>query len=96
MADGFSVRSTPRFDRLAKALGRRNREFIARYREAISILADDPYNNGGAHQITKLVAVKPGAGQWRLRLGRWRFRYDIESSEVVLYFCGLRDESTYR
>jgi hypothetical protein len=29
-------------------------------------------------------------------LGRWRFRYDIEGSEVVLYVCGLRDESTYR
>jgi len=96
MTDGFTVRTIPRFDRLAKALGRRNREFTAGYREAIAILAGDPYNRGGAHQVRKLVAVKPGEGQWRLRLGRWRFRYDIERSEVVLYFCGLRNENTYR
>jgi hypothetical protein len=80
----------------AKALGRQNKEFIARYREAIAILAEDPYNHGRAHRIKKLVAIQPGEDQWRLRLGRWRFRYDTEASEVVLYACGLRDESTYR
>ena len=96
MAERFSVRTTPRFDRLAKGLRRRNQEFGARYREAMAILAADPYNRSRAHLIKKLVAVKPGEGQWRLRLGRWRFRYDIESSEVVLYVCALRDESTYR
>jgi hypothetical protein len=62
----------------------------------LSILADDPYNRRGAHQIKKLVDVKPGEGQWRLRMGRWRFRYDIEGLEVVLYVCALRNESTYR
>jgi mRNA-degrading endonuclease RelE of RelBE toxin-antitoxin system len=96
MAERFSVRTTPRFDRLAKALHRRNKEFTARYRQAIAILADDPYNRNRIHQIKKLVDVGPGQGQWRLRLGRWRFRYDIEGTEVVLYVCGLRDESTYR
>ncbi len=96
MAAPFRVRTTPRFDRLAKALLRRNREFTARYREAVATLADDPYNRKRGRQIKKLVAVKPGEGQWRLRLGRWRFRYDIENSEVVLHACALRDESTYR
>jgi mRNA-degrading endonuclease RelE of RelBE toxin-antitoxin system len=96
MAGRISVRTTPRFDRAAKALGRRNQEFPTRYREAIAILTDDPYNHSRAHQIKKLVAFKPGEGQWRLRLGRWRFRYDIENSEVVLYICALRDERTYR
>jgi mRNA-degrading endonuclease RelE of RelBE toxin-antitoxin system len=84
MAERFSVRTTPRFDRFAKALGKQNKEFIARYREAIAIFAEDPYNHGRAHRIKKLVAIQPGEGQWRLRLGRWRFRYDIEASEVVL------------
>jgi hypothetical protein len=96
MAEHFTVRTTPRFDRLARALRRGNKEFPGRYREAIAILGDDPYNRSRAHQIKKLVAVKPGEGHWRLRLGRWRFRYEIEGSEVVLYMCGLRDESTYR
>jgi mRNA-degrading endonuclease RelE of RelBE toxin-antitoxin system len=84
MAERFSVRTTPRFDRLAKALRRQNKEFTARYREAIAILADDPYNRSRAYQIRKLVNVGPRQGQWRLRLGRWRFRYDIDGSEVVL------------
>jgi mRNA-degrading endonuclease RelE of RelBE toxin-antitoxin system len=96
MVEPFRVRTTPRFGRLAKALRQRHKEFGARYREALAILADDPYNQSRAHQIKKLVAVKPGEGQWRLRLGRWRFRYDVEGSEVVLYLCALRDESTYR
>jgi mRNA-degrading endonuclease RelE of RelBE toxin-antitoxin system len=96
MADRLRVRTTPRFDRLAKSLSRRHREFGDRYREALAILANDPYNQSRADQIKKLVAVNPGEGQWRLRLGRWRFRYDIEGSEVVLYICALRDESTYR
>jgi mRNA-degrading endonuclease RelE of RelBE toxin-antitoxin system len=96
MADRFSVRTTPRFDRLAKALRRRDQEFTAQYREAIVILTDDPYNRSRSHRIKKLVDVKPGEGQWRLRLGRWRFRYDIEGSGVVLYVCDRRDESTYR
>jgi hypothetical protein len=60
MAERFSVRTTPRFDRLAKALRRRSKEFTARYREALSILADNPYNRRRAHQIKKLVDVKPG------------------------------------
>ncbi len=96
MAERLRGRTTPRFDQLAKALRERNTEFTARYREAIATLTADLYNRTRAHQIKKLVGVKIGDGQWRLRLGRWRFRHDIEGSEVVLYVCGLRDERTYR
>ena len=96
MAARFTVRTEPRFDRLAKALRRRHREFTERYEEAIAILREDPHNPRRAHPIKKLVDVGPGEGQYRLRLRRWRFRYDIEGRDVVLYSCGLRDESTYR
>ena len=37
-----------------------------------------------------------GEGQYRLRLGRFRFRYDIAGREVRLLYCGLRREDTYR
>ncbi len=44
-----------------------------------------------------MESVSPGeGGQHRLRLGRFRFRYDIERREVILYYCGLRREDTYR
>jgi hypothetical protein len=38
---------------------------------------------------------RPGQGQYRLRLGRFRFRYDIAGHEVALLYCGLRREDTY-
>src|SRR5438034_1358592 len=44
--------------------------------------------------IRKLEGV-PGEGQYRLSLGRWRFRYDISGQRVELYYCGLRREDTY-
>ncbi|PYV40050.1 MAG: hypothetical protein DMG06_21460 [Acidobacteria bacterium] len=59
-------------------------------------LQSDPYNRSRRHAIKKLEGVKPGEGQYRLRLGRWRFRYDIFGQEVVLHYCGLRREETYR
>lgn len=31
-----------------------------------------------------------GKGQYRLRSGRFRFRYDVAEREVVLLYCGLR------
>lgn len=96
MNSGFSVRTTPRFDRLLRSLSKRHPELPEWYEEAIAILTADPYNRSRSRDIRKLEGVKPGDGQYRLRLGRWRFRYDIEGQEVILHYCGLRREDTYR
>ncbi|HEV8307063.1 MAG TPA: hypothetical protein VGW35_05300 [Methylomirabilota bacterium] len=93
MTPPFAVRTTPRFDRLAKALTPRHLEFPSRYDRARAILAADPYNRGRAYQIKKLEGVQEA--RWRLSLGRFRFRYDIEGQEVILHYCGLRREDTY-
>jgi len=53
-----------------------------------------PSNPGACDR--KLEGVKPGEGQYRLRPGRWRFRYDIFGQDIVLHCCGLRREETYR
>jgi mRNA-degrading endonuclease RelE of RelBE toxin-antitoxin system len=92
---GFSVRVTPHFERLAKALNKQHPDFVASYEMAIRILGSDPYNRFRSHQIKKLKNVTPGEGAWRLRLGRWRFRYDIWDQQVELSCCGLRREDTY-
>jgi hypothetical protein len=42
------------------------------------------------------ISAMPATAQYRLRLGRWRFRYDILGNEVVLHYAGLRREDTYR
>ncbi len=98
MSEAFAVLSTPRFDRLLKKLSSQHpKEAAAIFGQALEILKADPYNRTRRHPIKKLEGVPPGEGQYRLKLHRWRFRYDIWSDrkEVELSFCGLRREDTY-
>ncbi|MBI4469186.1 MAG: hypothetical protein HY650_07695 [Acidobacteria bacterium] len=92
----FSVRSTTRFERLVRRHLRGHRELPAVQERAWHMLQTDPYNRSRQYQIKKLEGVVQGNGQYRLSLGRWRFRYDIYDEEVVVQFCGLRREDTYR
>jgi hypothetical protein len=64
--------------------------FSNHHRSALRILATDPYNRSREHHIKKLEDVREGEGQYRLALGRWRFRYDILGTVVLLGYCGLR------
>jgi mRNA-degrading endonuclease RelE of RelBE toxin-antitoxin system len=91
----FTVRTSSRYDRLAKALQRRHQEFFNHHRSALRILATDPYNRSRVHHIKKLEDMREDEGQYRLALGRWRFRYDILGTVVLLGYCGLRREDTY-
>lgn len=92
----FSVRITPHGERLIKKLSKRHSDFIDYYENATGILSNDPYNHTRRHQIKKLESIPAGEGAWRLRLGRWRFRYDIWDQQVELSYCGLRREETYK
>ena len=96
MSPAFSVQTTARFDRELHKLSRRHAELAKHYDGARSILEVDPYNRSRAHPIRKLEGVKPGDGQYRIRLGRFRFRYDTEGQVVYLKACSLRREETYR
>lgn len=91
----FSVRSTARFEREYKALVKRHPDLDSHFRKAVEILRQDPYNHSRAHPIKKLQGIAPGEGQYRIRLGRFRLRYDIEDQTVFLVYCGLRREDTY-
>lgn len=93
----FSVTSTSHFDRLATALAKRHRGiFTAALKEALDALESDPYNSTRRFAIKKLRDVGPGEGQYRIRIGRFRFRYDISGDAVTLVRCSLRREDTYR
>lgn len=96
MTPAFTVRTTPHYERLARRLLRGEPEFRPTQDHAFEILSIDPYNRTQRHHIKKLTGVQRGDGQYRLRLGRWRFRYDIARREVVLHYCSLRQEDTYR
>lgn len=96
MSDGFRVLATAHFARLFERLEKAHPELAQYYQEALTILSSDPHNRTRTHPIRKLVNVPAGDGQYRLRLGRWRFRYDIDEREVLLKRCSLRREDTYR
>jgi hypothetical protein len=91
----FLVRTSPHYERLARRLRKRQPKFDAAHQTAVEILGQDPTNRSGSHDIKKLTNVLRGEGQWRLALGRFRFRYDIYDQDVVLQYCGLRREDTY-
>ena len=96
MKPPFSVHTTPHYERLVRRLVKGQPELRALLDKVGAVLESDPYNVSRQHPIKKLEGVAPGAGQYRLRLGRFRFRYDIYGQEVWLFYCGLRREDTYR
>jgi len=51
----------------------------------MAVLGDDPHNRSGRHPIKKLVGLKPGEGQWRIRWRDYRLRYDIFGTEIVMH-----------
>ena len=92
----FVVYTTSTFDRALRKLGKGHPELADLYGEVVTTLESDPYNRSGAHSIKKLVDVRRGDGQYRIRISRFRFRYDFEGQTVYLKYCSLRSEDTYR
>ena len=85
MATAFEVVTPPAFERNARRVIRRSPGLAALLEELIGILETDPYNRTRQYDIRKLTDIKPGDGQWRIRAGDYRLRYDIFGREVVLY-----------
>jgi hypothetical protein len=96
MTPPFLVRTSPHYERLSRKLLRQHPDFSPIQERAVAILGADPLNRTRNRHIKKLEGVALDDGQWRLSLGRWRFRYEVAGREVVLKRCGLRREDTYR
>ena len=92
----FAVLSSPRFERDFRALAKRHAQLLPLREQLLTILRTDPANRSCRHDIVKLQDVKPGEGQYRLRLRRFRFRYDLARGTVRLHTCSLRREDSYR
>lgn len=58
--------------------------------KALDILEKDPFNKSNKYNIKKLVNLKPG--EWRIRVGDYRIRYDIKAKEVVLHMVRHRKD----
>jgi len=91
----FLVFTTSRFDRELKKLATRHPELPEHYRGILAVIKQDPYNSSRRYPINKLQGVQADDGQYRIRAGRFRFRYDIEGEPVCLKACSLRREDTY-
>ena len=95
MSGTFEVVLSAHFGRELKKLTRARAEAATEYEEILPILRSDPYNRTRRYPIRKLEGVKTGDGQYRIRMRRFRFRYDIEARVVYLKACSLRREDTY-
>ena len=64
-------------NRFRRDMGNLDAETHRRVLSALEALQQNP------HQGSRLTSVR--IGQWRLRVGDYRIRYDIEGSRVLLY-----------
>lgn len=96
MISDFQVFTTNHFDRELKKLAARHETLPGIFQAVLMTLKTDPYNRSRQHAIKKLEAVGSDDGQYRIRSGRFRFRYDIQAQTVTLKACSLRREDTYR
>lgn len=92
MSPSFHVITPPACERDVRRATRRNSVLASTFEDMIAILEADPYNRTKEHDITKLTEIRPGQGQWRIRHGDYRLRYDIFSQDVVLYSFRHRRE----
>jgi len=93
MPKPYRILPTPGFKRDMRKLTRRNPPLLAAVEGLMTILKGDPHNRTREHAIAKLTDVPPGEGQWRIRTGAYRLRYDIFDQDVVLYALRHRREA---
>ena len=81
----FKLVRTPLFERSAEKLIKKSFSVKEILDRMLIILEVDPLNLSRVHNIKKLTDIKKEEGQWRIRIGNYRLRYDISSKDVVLY-----------
>lgn len=89
----FNLKTTPTFEKGFTALIKRDKELKIRFIELLEILRNDPYNISRQYDIKKLSGITKGGGQWRIRTGKYRLRYDIFGDEMLLHSFKHRKEA---
>jgi mRNA-degrading endonuclease RelE of RelBE toxin-antitoxin system len=93
MHSSFRLVYTTACKRDIKFLIGRNQEIYLQFLKLHEVLREDPYNISRKFNITKLTDTPPGEGQWRIRAGKYRLRYDIFDQAVVLYSFSHRKDA---
>jgi mRNA-degrading endonuclease RelE of RelBE toxin-antitoxin system len=89
----FHLVATPGYQRDLRSIIKNNHNLIPLVEDLLDILENDPYNISREHNIKKLTNVAKGAGQWRIRFGKYRLRYDIIEQDVVLFSFSHRKDA---
>lgn len=89
----YRVIVLPGLEREVRRLRKRFPHVYTSLRRAIELLETDPFNLEGRASIRKLVDVPAGEGQFRMRLGDYRLRYDVVRDEVILHSMRPRGKS---
>jgi mRNA-degrading endonuclease RelE of RelBE toxin-antitoxin system len=93
MTEPFQIHVSSHFRRDARKLLSQHPELADVLEEVREALRADLTNRSRAHDIAKLAGVVGGEGQWRLRVGQYRLRYDVIGRDVVLYSFRHRREA---
>jgi mRNA-degrading endonuclease RelE of RelBE toxin-antitoxin system len=78
MGASFRIVAPNSFSRSLKKLAGRRPEIVDLYQVALEALEADPSNLTRRRHVKKLTGVAMGDGRWRIRLGNYRLRYDID------------------
>ncbi len=93
MPEVFRLLPSSRFKRDFEEIYKRNAAIVRQIEPIKIILSHDPYNRSRRYDIKKLKDVSQGEGQYRIRSGKYRLRYDITGDDVVLYSFKYRKEA---
>ncbi len=88
MVTQFKILVTASFSRSLKKLASKNSEVPEVYETMLEVLQRDPLNLSRRHPIKKLTNID--VGQWRIRSGVYRLRYDVSGDTVVLHAINHR------
>jgi mRNA interferase RelE/StbE len=64
-----------------KFLEKRDKAFLLRFEEKLTEIRKDPYN-----PLADVEPYKWYDGDYRLRIGKYRFLYTVKEEEIVVYF----------
>lgn len=83
---------TAGFTRSLKKLAGKNPEIPEEvYQAILEVLQHDPFKHSRRHTIKKLTNVD--VGQWRVRSGVYRRRFDVSGDAVVLHAINHRRDA---
>jgi mRNA-degrading endonuclease RelE of RelBE toxin-antitoxin system len=93
MPSNYRVIVLRSFEREVRRLRQRVPRSYENFLEAVKLLECDPYNLQHHADIKKLTNIAAGEGQFRLRIGDYRLRYDIHGDDVILHSMRPRSKS---